>query len=165
MTLKIIVTGLIVAVATMLVSCGSTTGPISYEVTDLSTGEPVSLESLPDGPSLLVSWATWCRECDEELARLQAFADSEQADGLNIVAVNLDAAHVDDAIWDKVDRHGLTVALWRDQRNTFRSVFGALGVPTSVLLNTQGEVVGTFPGAVNFEDTAILEALEKVNPT
>lgn len=156
----------IVVVFVMLsVGCGSTTGPVSYVVADLTTGEEVSLASLTGDPTLLVSWATWCRECDEELARLQAFAESEQAEGLNIVAVNLDAAHVDDEVWDKVNRHGLTVTLWRDQRNNFRSTFGALGVPTTVLVDATGEVVGTFPGAVDFDDTAILDALAKVNPT
>jgi peroxiredoxin len=136
--------------------------PVSYEVEQLETGEPVSVASLAGQPALLVSWATWCRECDEELAGLQAFAESPDADGIEIVAVNLDAGNVEDEIDAKVAEHGLTTELWRDRRNDFKSTFGALGVPTTVLLDADGAVVELFPGAVDFEDDAVTAALDQL---
>ena len=145
-----------------LAGCGGGEGGTGYEVADLATGEPVSVSSLRGEPVLLVSWATWCRECDEELAGLQEFADSDAAEGIHIVAVNLDAADVDDEIDAKVAKHGLSVDLWRDRRNEFKRTFGALGVPTTVLLNADGEVVGTFPGAIDFDDADVLAAIDDV---
>lgn len=150
------------ALTLLLVSCGGGEGGTGYEVADLATGEPVSVSSLRGEPVLLVSWATWCRECDEELAGLQEFADSDVAQGIHIVAVNLDAADVDDEIDAKVAKHGLSVDLWRDRRNEFKRTFGALGVPTTVLLNADGEVVGTFPGAIDFDDADVLAAIDDV---
>ena len=73
------------ALTLLLVSCGGGEGGTGYEVADLATGEPVSVSSLRGEPVLLVSWATWCRECDEELAGLQEFADSDAAHGIHIV--------------------------------------------------------------------------------
>ena len=154
---------LVAAVLTLLlVSCGGGEGGTGYEIADLATGEPVSVSSLRGEPVLLVSWATWCRECDEELAGLQEFADSDADEGIHIVAVNLDAADVDDEIDAKVAKHGLSVDLWRDRRNEFKRTFGALGVPTTVLLNADGEVVGTFPGAIDFDDADVLAAIDDV---
>ena len=150
------------ALTLLLVSCGGGEGGTGYEVADLATGEPVSVSSLRGEPVLLVSWATWCRECDEELAGLQEFADSDAAQGIHIVAVNLDAADVDDEIDAKVAKHGLSVDLWRDRRNEFKRTFGALGVPTTVLRNADGEVVGTFPGAIDFDDADVLAAIDDV---
>ena len=150
------------ALTLLLVSCGGGEGGTGYEVADLATGEPVSVSSLRGEPVLLVSWATWCRECDEELAGLQEFADSDAAQGIHIVAVNLDAADVEDEIDAKVAKHGLSVDLWRDRRNEFKRTFGALGVPTTVLLNADGEVVGTFPGAIDFDDADVLAAIDDV---
>ena len=150
------------ALTLLLVSCGGGEGGTGYEVADLATGEPVSVSSLRGEPVLLVSWATWCRECDEELAGLQEFADSDAAQGIHIVAVNLDAADVDDEIDAKVAKHGLSVDLWRDRRKEFKRTFGALGVPTTVLLNADGEVVGTFPGAIDFDDADVLAAIDDV---
>lgn len=149
-----------VGIAAALSGCGSD-GAASYAATDLATGAAVAVDDLHGEPALLVSWATWCRECDEELAGLQEFASSSAAEGVQIVAVNLDAADVDDEIQAKVDKHGLTVELWRDRRNQFRSSFAALGVPTTVVLDADGDVVGTFPGAVDFDDDAVLDALDE----
>jgi len=151
---------LALAGAVVLAACGSEGDGSSYTATDMVSGEEVSVDSLEGRPALLVSWTTWCTECDEELAGLAAFADSPEAEGIEIVAVNLDAAHVEDEIDAKVSQHGLTTMLWRDRRNEFRSAFGAIGVPTTVLLDAEGEVAGTFPGAVDFEDAEVLEALD-----
>ena len=150
------------ALTLLLVSCGGGEGGTGYEVADLATGEPVSVSSLRGEPVLLMSWATWCRECDDELAGLQEFADSDAAEGIHIVAVNLDAADVDDEIDAKVAKHGLSVDLWRDRRNEFKRTFGALGVPTTVLLNADGEVVGTFHGVIDFDDADVLAAIDDV---
>jgi thiol-disulfide isomerase/thioredoxin len=156
---------LAVAGAMVLAACGSEDSGSSYAATDMVSGEEVSVDSLQGRPALLVSWTTWCTECDEELAGLAAFADSPEAKGIEIVAVNLDAAHVEDEIDAKVSEHGLTTTLWRDRRNEFRSAFGAIGVPTTVLLDADGEVVGTFPGAIDFEDAEVLEALDDLRPS
>lgn len=145
-----------------LVSCSGGDGEVAYEATDMATGETVSVASLRGRPALLVSWATWCRECDEELAGLQEFASSDAAEGIEVVAVNLDAASVEDEIDAKIERHGLRTALWRDRKNRFKREFGALGVPTTVLLDAEGRVAGTFPGAIDFADDAVLAALDEV---
>jgi peroxiredoxin len=155
----------ILAAVTFAVASCSGTSPASYSAKDLNSGATVSLAALRGAPVLLVSWTTWCTECDEELAGLQAFAGSDSAAGITIVAVNLDAADVTDQINAKIAKHGLTTSLWRDKRNEFKRVFGALGVPTTVLVNSRGDVVGTFPGAVDFDDERILDALEHVRKT
>lgn len=150
-----------VVVIAALAGCGGGGGGGSadYEVTELRSGDAVSVESLRGHPVVLVSWATWCRECDEELAGLQEFASSPEASGVEIVAVNIDAGDATEAIDEKVAEHGLTTRLWRDRRNEFKAAFGALGVPTTVLLDAEGEVVGLYPGAIDFEDGEVLEAL------
>lgn len=136
---------------------------VAYAATDLVTGEEVSLAAWRDGrPAVLVSWATWCRECDEQLAALQDFAASPAADGLAVVAVNLDAADVEDEIRAKVDAHALTTTLWRDRGNEFKRSFGALGVPTTVVVAADGTVEAMFPGAAHFDDGAVIAALDRV---
>lgn len=159
--LAVLLASIVVVLTGVLAGCGGGGGD-AYSATALRSGEDVSVESLRGKPVLLVSWATWCRECDEELAGLQEFADSELAEGLQIVAVNLDAANVDEEIDAKIAKHGLTVDLWRDRRNGFKRTFSALGVPTTVLLDSSGEVVDKFPGAVDFDHGDVLEAIDGV---
>lgn len=151
-----------VLVAVLAAGCGGgDAAGVTYRASELRTGKAVSLESLSGKPLMLTSWATWCKECDEVLGGLQSFSTSAEARGLTIVAVNLDAANVDDEINAKVERHHLDVILWRDQRNAFKRSFGALGVPTTVLIDRKGRVIQTFPGAVDFADRTVLEAIDK----
>src|SRR5690606_1823043 len=106
---------LALAAAVALAACGGGTGGdgVDYEAVDLVTGEEVSVADLAGRPALLVSWATWCTECDEVLAGLQEFAESPAADGVEVVAVNLDASDAGGAVEAKVDEHDLTTTLWR----------------------------------------------------
>lgn len=151
-------------VAAGLVGCaGQGGGGVDYEAVALRSGEPVAIEDLRGEPAVLVSWATWCQECDEELTRLQDFAESRAADGVRVIAVNLDAASVEKEIDAKIERNGLTVELWRDRRNGFKRAFGALGVPTTVILDRDGEVISTHPGAIDFDDPAVRTALAEVD--
>lgn len=149
----------IMSSATAACASATTSKGVSYAADSMATGQKVSVESLRDKPAVLVSWATWCRECDKELTALQDFAGSDESKGLRIVAVNLDAADVQDEIDAKIQRHALSVELWRDRRNEYKRAFRALGVPTTVVLDAEGVVVGTFPGAVDFDDTAVAAAL------
>lgn len=149
------------AVLTVPAACSGGGGDdaVSYQVTDMETGDDVSVDDLAGRPVLLVSWATWCAECDELLAGLQAFADSSAAEGVEVVAVNLDASDTA-GIEAKIDGHGLTTGLWRDRRNDFKREFGALGVPTSVVIDVDGAVVASFPGAVDFAGEDVARALD-----
>lgn len=163
-----VIARVLMAVTVVLAAgCGSSghTNAASYTAKDLVSGADVSIASLRGSPVLLVSWATWCTECDSELAGLQAFAGSSAAEGIEIVAVNIDASAATEEINAKIVKHSLTTTLWRDKRNEFKRVFGALGVPTTVLLDSNGTVAGMFAGAVDFEDQAVLAALERVKAT
>jgi thioredoxin-like negative regulator of GroEL len=154
--------GAVLAAAALALAsgCGGSSGDAaSYGATDMGTGDDVSVEDLQGRPVLLVSWATWCAECDELLGGLQAFANSPAAEGVEVVAVNLDASDTDE-IDAKIDEHGLTTGLWRDRRNEFKSAFGALGVPTSVVIDVDGAVVASFPGAVDFAGEDVSGALD-----
>ena len=61
---------------------------------------------------------------------------------------------------NSIDDHGLTTGLWRDRRNEFKREFGALGVPTSVVIDADGAVVASFPGAVDFAGEDVSRALD-----
>jgi len=148
-----------VAVVAAAAGCGGGSDGVSYTATDMASGDKMSLATLAGTPVVLTSWATWCAECDELLAGLQAFTVSSESEGVEVVAVNLDAADNTAEIDAKIADHGLSATLWRDRRNEFRAAFGALGVPTSVVLDRDGTVVALFPGAVDFTGEDFTEAL------
>ncbi len=140
--------------------CGSTTTTTGYEARGLYNKTPVSTAAFIGRPVVLVSWATWCRECEKELKRLGEFSTSKEAEGVVIVAVNLDIDAPRSEIDKKLKGSGLEKAeLWSDPKNGFKRFFGAIGVPTTVVLARDGTAVGSFAGAVDFEQSELQEAL------
>jgi peroxiredoxin len=142
---------LLLVLLSLAAACAASREREPYGAIDLRSGEAVSVADLAGSPALLVGWTTWCAECDELLGGLSAFARSPAATGVEIVAVNLDATDVPAEIDAKIEKHNLHVALWRDRRNDFKRAFSALGVPTTVLLDADGTIVATFPGAADFD--------------
>jgi cytochrome c-type biogenesis protein len=133
---------------------------IEYAAADLVTGEAVSLTTLRGGPVLLSSWATWCEPCKEELPKLEALYQQRVDDGLQMVAVNVNAAGpAEREIDNMVEQLGLTMPTWRDDENRFTVVFGGMGVPTNVLIGADGRVIQKWLGAVDVDDPAFIAAI------
>ncbi len=92
---------------------------------------------------LLNMWATWCAPCVAELpalTRLQAAVP-----GLNVLAVNMDRGKVDAAAFLK-SHNAAALGSLRDTDITLMRSFGAFGLPTTVLIDAKGNVVGRAEG-------------------
>ena len=136
--------------------------PYEYSAQDLYSGKAVSLSQYRDSAVVLMSWATWCMDCKDELAALERLWDSMHERGLVVIAVNLDAVEANKQIEDMVNQYDLSYPIWRDPENTFFSTFNAPGIPTTVLLDKQGTVVRAWVGPVDFEVWDVREDIEDV---
>lgn len=136
--------------------------PVSYRAADSNTGKPVSLAQLRGRPVLLSSWATWCAPCRKELPALERLHRAQGNDGLRVVAVNLDSDGHDADVRAMVDELGLTMTQWHDDENTFTLKFHGFGVPMSILLDREGQIVKTWHGALHPDDPDVRRELDKV---
>jgi len=135
---------------------------VSFEATELESGESRSLTKLRGSPVLLASWATWCAPCRVELPKLQKLHEGWDDKGLEVVAVNVDTTGVDQGKIDAmVDEFGLTMALWRDSDGAFGTAFGPFGVPMTVLIGRDGELVKRWLGILRTSDPEFLETLDR----
>ena len=124
--------------------------PSGYSAKEIYGGQPVSLSEYRGSAIVLMSWATWCMDCKEELAALESLWVSEQEHGLVVIAVNLDSVNANERIKNMVTEYDLTYPTWRDPENVFYSTFNAPGIPTTVLLDKQGKVLRAWVGPVDF---------------
>ncbi len=154
----------VVAALAVVTSCARSaddTKVIEYRATDLDTGVDVSLQDLRGAPVLMSSWATWCEPCKEELPKLEALYEQRAGDGLQLVAVNVNApGPAERQIENMIERLGLTMPTWRDDANRFTVVFGGMGVPTNVLIGADGRVIQRWLGAVDVDDPAFIAAID-----
>ena len=160
---------LTVALAAPVVACGSTQekaskadSAISYRATDVGTGKAVSLATLRGRPALLSSWATWCAPCRRELPELQELHQAQGDDGLQVVVVNVDSPDVAAAEIDGMATSlGLTMPQWRDPEGDFTSTFKGFGIPMSVLIDDNGQVLKTWHGILRPNDPEVRDRIAK----
>lgn len=160
------VVGVAAAVA-CLTACGGTAGPgptqAPYSALDVATGAAVSTAELAGRPALLTTWATWCEECRDEMPALEALWRDRGSDGLQVVAVNVNAMGPSErTIGQMIAGWGLTMSQWRDPDNRFTSHFGGMGVPMTVLLDADGSVAQVWFGAIDSRTSEVGSAIDRV---
>ena len=157
-------TGLVVA-ALCAAGCGDVDRETaSYGASVFPSGEPASVDDLRGDAVLLAGWATWCLPCERELPELDAFAAG--ADGIRVVAVNVDTGAVDVAtIAAMLDRLGISLPTWRDPDAELLAAFDGSAMPFAVLLDRNGEVVRTWNGAIDVDAAAFRDAVATASLT
>lgn len=163
---------LAVAFVLALAGCGGASGGApgiqqaarpapSFSDPVLGGGRRVSLASLRGHAVLLTSWATWCAVCRTELPAIERLARSQQAHGLDVVGVNIDAGSGSGAE-AYAHRNGLTFLILHDSGDEFQADFNAVGVPTNVLIDARGRVREIWPGALQLPQALpAIEAAER----
>ena len=140
-------------------SASASTAP-DFEATALDTGEEVSLADLRGDVVLLNTWATWCTPCKDEMPWLETLHERYAGQGLQIVGVSIDRSGLDDSVRGYADDLGVTFSIWRDPSNRFARTFETTGVPETLLIGRDGEVLYRWKGALvedNADDLALIE--------
>lgn len=139
---------------------GRRPAPSNYSARDIHNEQTVSLGEYRGSAIVLMSWATWCMDCKEELTALEKLWKSERERGLVVIAVNLDSVNANERIEAMVNGYDLTYPVWRDPENNFFSTFNAPGIPTTVLLDKQRVVKRAWVGPVDFDSGDVKAEIE-----
>ena len=132
----------------------------AYRAT-LLAGDTVTTDQLKGKVVLLNVRATWCAPCREEIPYLQKLFEAKRGEGLEIVGVSIDARGSDESITAFVKEFGMTYPIWRDPDERIQSLYMALGVPASYLIDRSGVLRWRHLGTVKPTDTSFTSALER----
>lgn len=132
----------------------------SYEATTLA-GDSVSLAELRGKVVLLNIWATWCHPCRTEIPALQEIHERYANRGLELVGVSIDARGERDAIRSFASDFGVTYPIWHDPEGRVSTTFRSIGVPSTYLIDREGELVWKHLGPVEADDASLIAALER----
>ncbi|MDX1673757.1 MAG: TlpA disulfide reductase family protein [Longimicrobiales bacterium] len=124
-------------------------------------GDSVALSDLRGEVVLLNVWATWCVPCRQEVPELQELHETHADEGLRVVGVTVDHRGAGDEIRQFMDRYGMTYDVWWDPDGTAIDVFGAVGVPLTVLIDREGQIAWRHLGAFRADDPALRQAVEE----
>ena len=132
----------------------------AYEATTIDN-QPASLAALRGQVVLLNVWATWCHPCREEIPELERLWTAHEEEGLVVVGVSVDAVGDDSAIRAFAREFEMTYPIWRDPDERIQSLYMALGVPASYLIDRRGVLQWRHLGTVKPTDSSFTNALER----
>jgi cytochrome c biogenesis protein CcmG, thiol:disulfide interchange protein DsbE len=131
----------------------------AYAATSLGGAEH-SLGDLRGKVVLLNVWATWCAPCREEIPYLQSLYERNAARGFEIVGVSVDARGSEKAIEEFRRDFAMTYPIWLDPDERVQTLYMALGVPASYLIDRGGVLRWKHLGAIRSDDPMLTQALE-----
>ena len=105
---------------------------------------------------ILNFWATWCAPCKEEMPSLDKL---NEKDGIFVFPINLEEKNLKkvDKFYNDLNIKNLNS--YFDEGLKLVKVFALRGVPTSIILNKNKEVIARISGSIDFEDKKFISWL------
>ncbi len=110
-------------------------------------GQPATLSSYRGRAVYVDFWATWCAPCRAALPGLQELTDKYKDHGLEVVTI--DEGEGVDQVRSFVDRRQFSFRVLLDTDGAIGNIYGARGLPTSVLIDRAGVVRSISVGNVS----------------
>ena len=124
-----------------------------------SSGQTIELADLRGKPVIVNLWATWCEPCLREMPSLERL-QSRLGERIAVLAVSEDRGG-DKAVEPVVAKLALkSVKIYIDPKSDVGHAFAVRGLPTSVLIDRDGRVLGRVEGAAEWDSPKILGLLE-----
>ena len=125
-----------------------------FTVEDLE-GKKLKLSSLRGKPVFIDFWATWCGPCRMSLPHTQELSDKH---GKEITVVTISDEDVDTIVNFRKEKN-YTYPAYRDPTNKASELYNVEGIPTFVVIDDKGNLVGYVTG---YDNDAVKRALKKV---
>ena len=112
---------------------------------------------------ILNFWATWCAPCREEMPDLDTLQSTNKLENLKIFPINVGKEKIEKAekFFFKLKIKNLDI--YFDDTVRLANLFSLRGIPTSVIINKNGEEFARIMGVIDFTDKKFVEWLRKYN--
>ncbi|KKI93109.1 thiol-disulfide oxidoreductase [Bacillus sp. SA1-12] len=105
-------------------------------------------------------WGTWCEPCEREMPYMENQYEYYKEQGVVVLAVNIAESNV--AVQSFVNRHDLSFPILLDKDRQVLNAFGVGPLPTTFLINPEGEVVHITSGSLT--ERMVRDFMEQIKP-
>ncbi|GAA0560111.1 TlpA family protein disulfide reductase [Halomonas salifodinae] len=130
-----------------------------------SNGTSLTLADFEGKQILLNIWATWCGPCREEMPTLDALQAELGGTDFEVVALSIDRKGIEvvNEFYQEVGIEHL--APYVDPTGMASADLGAVGIPTTLLLDRQGREIGRLVGEAEWDTPEMLDFLAETIAT
>ena len=123
----------------------------------------INLEDYQGKLILINFWATWCAPCKEEMPSLDQLQINNKLFNLKIFPINIGQDKVNKAqkFFDDLDIKNLEI--YFDTSINSAKILSLRGVPTSILINKNGQEFARIIGSIDFNDVKFIDWLSSYN--
>ncbi len=123
-------------------------------------GDMRTLEAYRGKVIVLNFWATWCPPCREEMPSLDRLEASHGGDYLVVMAMSVDRGG-ENQIREFYDDIGVNdLGVFSDPTQKVSRDFRVLGLPTTIVIDHQGQMVARLVGTAEWDSPAALKELQ-----
>jgi thiol-disulfide isomerase/thioredoxin len=112
---------------------------------------------------ILNFWATWCEPCKEEMPSLDKLQTNPELDKIKIFPINIGKETLNKVNKFFIDHNIKNIGPYFDPPTTLAKMFTLRGVPTTILINKEGQEFARVMGSINFEDKNFISWIKKYN--
>jgi thiol-disulfide isomerase/thioredoxin len=127
-------------------------------------GQPKKLSDWKGKTVLLNLWATWCVPCRKEMPALDKLEGKLGSDKFAVVAINIDTRDADKPKTFLKDANLTRLGNFHDEKaEVFQDLKGiglALGMPTSVLIDSRGCEIGNMSGPAEWDSPDAIDLIQ-----
>ena len=119
----------------------------------------VNLDNYRGKLILINFWATWCAPCKEEMPSLDLLQNNKKLKSLQIFPINVGQDKIEKAEKFFEDLKIKNLSIYFDKNIILTKKFALRGIPTSILINKEGEEFARIIGSINFNDNKFIDWL------
>lgn len=120
----------------------------ALQLTDVS-GQPSALSDYTGQVVLVNNWAIWCPPCKRELPDLELFYQKYKEQGFIIVGIEAGSPEADVKLF--LQDAGLSFPIWLDPQEKALDAFRNLDLPSSYVMDRNGQIKLAWTGAISYE--------------
>jgi len=133
--------------------------PIPSIIFEDFQGNKIDIKNYKGKLVILNFWATWCKPCKKEMPSLDKLYLDESFKSLQIFAVNMEPPNYSKTKDFFTNLKIKKLKIFFDKHLNFVQIFKLRGVPTTILINKQGEEFARIIGSIDFYDEKFLKWL------
>ncbi|MBD1160933.1 TlpA family protein disulfide reductase [Pelagibacterales bacterium SAG-MED15] len=125
--------------------------------------KPINLNEFTGQLVIINFWATWCAPCKEEMPSLDNLKNLKAFENLKILPINVGQEDIQKSKIFFDDLKIKNLELYFDNSIKLAKTFTLRGLPTSVIINKEGDEFARIIGSIDFGDENFIKWLSKFN--